>query len=108
FAILGLRALYFLLAGVMDMFRYLKYGLALVLAFVGVKMLLGHSEYKIPINLSLIVIATILALSVIISLIVARREDVLHGEEGYVPEELPGHKSHPDSESEDYIPDERQ
>jgi tellurite resistance protein TerC len=74
FAILGLRALYFLLAGVMDMFRYLKYGLALILAFVGVKMLLGHSAYKIPINVSLSVIGLILALSIIISLVVGRRE----------------------------------
>lgn len=74
FAILGLRALYFLLAGVMDMFRYLKYGLALVLAFVGVKMLLGHSRYKIPIDISLSVIGLILAVSVIVSLVVSRRE----------------------------------
>lgn len=81
FAILGLRALYFLLAGVMDMFRYLKYGLALVLGFVGVKMLLGHSEYKISINVSLTVIAAILVLSVIVSLIVARHEDKQDTEE---------------------------
>ncbi len=74
FAILGLRALYFLLAGVMDMFRYLKYGLALVLGFVGVKMLLGHTEYKIPINFSLGVIAFILTVSIVISLIVGKQE----------------------------------
>ncbi len=103
FAILGLRALYFLLAGVMDMFRYLKYGLALVLAFVGVKMLLGHSEYKIPINVSLGVIAAILAISVLTSVFVARREDKAAGREGYEPEELPGHDKFPDSESESYI-----
>jgi tellurite resistance protein TerC len=72
FAILGLRALYFLLAGVIDMFRYLKYGLSLVLIFVGIKMLLGHSEYKIPINISLIVIGSILALSIIASIIAAK------------------------------------
>ncbi|NCA19293.1 MAG: TerC/Alx family metal homeostasis membrane protein, partial [Actinobacteria bacterium] len=47
FAILGLRSLYFALAGVMHKFVYLKTGLALVLAFVGVKMLLGHSPWKI-------------------------------------------------------------
>lgn len=74
FAILGLRALYFLLAGVMDMFRYLKYGLALVLCFVGVKMLLGHSQYEIPIDISLGVIAGILAVSIVTSLIFARDE----------------------------------
>ena len=56
FAILGLRSLYFLLAGVIDRFRYLKLGLALVLVFVGVKMLLTD-VYKVPIGLSLAVIA---------------------------------------------------
>jgi len=105
FAILGLRALYFLLAGVMDMFRYLKYGLALVLGFVGVKMLLGHTEYKIPINISLGVIGGILALSIIISLLVARHDDVEEGKKGYKPEELPGHDKFPDEESEAYIDD---
>lgn len=68
FAILGLRALFFLLAGVMDRFYYLKYGLGLVLAFVGVKMLLVALEFKVPIGLSLGVIATLLAGSVILSL----------------------------------------
>lgn len=75
FAILGLRAMYFLLAGVMDMFRYLKYGLALVLIFVGVKMLLGHSEYKIPIGISLGVIATILTVSIAASLLFVKHEE---------------------------------
>ncbi len=42
FAIMGLRALYFLLAGVMDLFRYLSYGLSAILIFIGVKMLLHH------------------------------------------------------------------
>lgn len=102
FAILGLRALYFLLAGVMDMFRYLKYGLALVLGFVGVKMLLGHTEYKIPINISLLTIGFILAVSIIVSLLVARHEDKEAGCEGYEPEDLPGSKSYPDEESTTY------
>jgi tellurite resistance protein TerC len=102
FAILGLRALYFLLAGVMDMFRYLKYGLALVLGFVGVKMLLGHTDYKIPIHLSLIIIGVILALSIIISLMVARHEDKVAGKEGYEPEQLPGSKDWPDEEASEY------
>lgn len=75
FAILGLRAMYFLLAGVIDMFRYLKYGLSLILVFVGVKMLLGHSTYAIPINISLIIIGSILALSVVLSLIFAKHDD---------------------------------
>ncbi len=69
FAILGLRALYFLLAGVMQSFRYLKYGLSLVLAFVGVKMLIADL-YHMPIALSLGVIAAILTLSILASLLV--------------------------------------
>jgi TerC family integral membrane protein len=69
FAILGLRALYFLLAGVMDMFRYLKVGLSFVLCFVGSKMLLVDI-YKIPIEISLAVVAAILAVSVLASLLV--------------------------------------
>ncbi len=67
FAILGLRALYFLLAGIMDMFRYLKVGLSFVLCFVGVKMMIVDL-YKIPIGLSLGVVAGILALSILASL----------------------------------------
>lgn len=68
FAILGLRALYFLLAGVMDRFRYLNVGLALVLAFVGSKMLLVDL-YKIPIAVSLAVVALLLGGSVVASLL---------------------------------------
>jgi tellurite resistance protein TerC len=68
FAILGLRALYFLLAGVMDMFRYLKVGLSLVLCFVGVKMMLVDL-YKIPIGLSLGVVAGILGVCIVASLL---------------------------------------
>ena len=68
FAILGLRALFFALAGVMGVFHYLRYGLAVVLAFVGVKMVLAD-VYKIPIGLSLVVIAGILAISVVASLV---------------------------------------
>lgn len=68
FAILGLRALYFALSGMMDKFHYLKYGLALVLMFVGAKMLLA-GVYKIPIWASLAVIAALLAGSVLASLV---------------------------------------
>ncbi len=63
FAILGLRALYFVLAGAMGRFVYLKAGLAAVLVFVGVKMLLSET-YKIPIWLSLTVIAALLAAAI--------------------------------------------
>jgi tellurite resistance protein TerC len=68
FAILGLRALYFLLAGVMEMFRYLKIGLAFVLCVVGVKMMIVDI-YKIPIGVSLGLIGGILLLSVLASLL---------------------------------------
>jgi tellurite resistance protein TerC len=73
FAILGLRALYFLLAGLMDRFVYLKYGLAAILVFVGVKMLLVD-VWHIPIALSLAVIAAVLGVSVALSLRVTRAE----------------------------------
>lgn len=74
FAILGLRALYFVLAGVMDMFRYLKYGLALVLAFVGVKMLVAHTRFEVPITASLLIIGSILLVSVFASVVATRRD----------------------------------
>lgn len=68
FAILGLRALYFLLAGVIDKFYYLKYGLAIVLVFVGVKMIVA-GWYHLPIGISLGVVALVLAGSVVLSLL---------------------------------------
>jgi len=67
FAILGLRALYFLLADVVDKFQYLKLGLSAVLTFVGVKMVIVDL-YKIPVGLSLGIIAGILTISVVASL----------------------------------------
>ena len=66
FAILGLRALYFMLAGVMEMFTYLKVGLSAVLCFVGAKMMLVDI-YKIPIGVSLAVIGGVLLLSILAS-----------------------------------------
>ena len=69
FAILGLRSLYFALAGVMDKFHYLKIGLGVVLTFVGVKMILAHTAWKIDTLVSLAVILIILATSVVLSLI---------------------------------------
>lgn len=68
FAILGLRALYFLLAGLMDRFVYLKVGLAALLVFAGAKILVG-SVYKIPIAASLAIIVLILATAIVASLI---------------------------------------
>jgi tellurite resistance protein TerC len=76
FAILGLRSLYFALAGVMDRFHYLKIGLGVVLAFVGVKMLLAHTVWKINTLVALGVVAGVLALSVIASLLRPRRQAV--------------------------------
>ena len=69
FAILGLRALYFLLAGLMHKFRFLSYGLGLVLIFVGAKMLI-HDWIDIPIELSLAIVLGILAVAVVVSLLV--------------------------------------
>ena len=74
FAILGLRALYFLLAGLMDRFVYLKYGLAAILVFVGIKMLLVD-VWHVPIALSLAVIAAVLAMSVALSLRATRESE---------------------------------
>ena len=67
FAILGLRALYFLLAGLMHRFRYLSYGLGLVLMFVGAKMLL-HDWFEISIELSLAIVLGVLTASIVLSL----------------------------------------
>jgi len=66
FAVLGLRALYFLLAGMYERFHLLSYGLALVLLFIGAKMLL-LDIYKIPVAVALSVTAAILAISMLLS-----------------------------------------
>jgi TerC family integral membrane protein len=76
FAILGLRALYFALAGVMQLFHYLHYGLSAILVFVGAKMLLAD-VYKLPIGVALGVIAGILLISVIASVMRPRQRDVV-------------------------------
>ncbi|HEX9253391.1 MAG TPA: TerC family protein, partial [Ignavibacteriaceae bacterium] len=70
FAILGLRAMYFMLAGVIHKFRYLKYGLGIVLVFVGLKMAWLNEAFggKFPISWSLIIIVTIIGSSILISL----------------------------------------
>ena len=69
FAILGLRSMYFLLAGVVEKFRYLRIGLAIVLTFIGVKMLLTAVSIHIPIELSLAFVAIVLVGSVVASII---------------------------------------
>lgn len=84
-AILGLRAMYFLLAGVMHRFVYLKLGLSLVLVWVGIKMLLSHTAFAIPTGLGLGVVVAILVVAVVASLWASRGkpdEDVTPSQEG--------------------------
>jgi tellurite resistance protein TerC len=73
FAIMGLRSLYFAIAGIMGYFRYLKVGLAFVLTFVGLKMLAAYFNFEIPIVLSLVIIIIILIISILASVVI--RED---------------------------------
>jgi len=91
FAILGLRSLYFALAGVMDKFHYLKIGLGVVLSFVGVKMLLGHTTWKIDTHVSLGVIVGVLAISVIASLLRPKRVTVKADTVPSIPPAKPPH-----------------
>ncbi len=74
FAILGLRALYFALAGVMTIFHFLSYGLSVILVFVGLKMICSH-WFKIPIGIALGVVAGVLVISVVASLIWPEKKD---------------------------------
>ena len=81
FAILGLRSMFFLLAGALGCFRYLKIGLSVVLSFIGAKMLLDPHDHppqwfqvEIPTNISLLAVAAILAISIALSVTAARRE----------------------------------
>lgn len=73
FAILGLRALYFALSGIVDLFVYLKYGVAIILFYVGVKMIVSE-WYHIPTEISLTVILVVLAGSVVISLLAKKKK----------------------------------
>jgi tellurite resistance protein TerC len=72
FAILGLRSLYFLLAGMMEKFYYLKPGLAAILLFIGIKMVISE-VYEIQITVSLMVIFSILAVAMALSFIRSSR-----------------------------------
>jgi tellurite resistance protein TerC len=78
-AILGLRSLYFLLAGIVDKFRFLQLGLSLVLVFVGGKMLIADF-FKVPVGASLGVVAGILAISVVASLLFPKVSEVHHAD----------------------------
>lgn len=77
FAILGLRALYFLLANSFDMFHYLQHGLSFILGFIGIKMILS-ATYHVPSPISLAVVFTILALSIFLSIKKHRQEKILN------------------------------
>lgn len=72
FAILGLRALFFALAGIMDLFRFLKYGVAFILFFVGVKMLISDF-YHVPIYFSLALIALTIIISILASVFIKEK-----------------------------------
>jgi tellurite resistance protein TerC len=75
FAILGLRSMYFLLAGVVEKFRFLRIGLAIVLTFIGGKMLVTAVGFHIPIWFSLIFVAVVLGGSVVASLLIPPKPD---------------------------------
>ncbi len=75
FAILGLRSLYFVLANAIGYFRYLKFGLSLVLVFIGAKMLVRYFEIEIPTGVSLLVVVGLILTSVVLSVVLAQRED---------------------------------
>ena len=72
FAILGLRSLYFALAGMMEVFHYLHYGLSVILIFIGLKML-GSEFFQIPIGIALSVVGGVLVISVVASLLFPRK-----------------------------------
>lgn len=74
FAILGLRSLYFALAGILPYLHYLQHGLSAILVFIGVKMLAGH-WYKVPTNVSLAIVGTVLGVSILASVVRARYGD---------------------------------
>ncbi|WP_347156398.1 TerC family protein [Pontibacter chitinilyticus] len=74
FALLGLRALYFALAGVMQLFHYLHYGLSLILTFIGVKLLISE-YYEIDMRFALSIVGAILATSIMLSLLFPKKEE---------------------------------
>jgi len=76
FAILGLRSLYFALAGIAKYFHYLKYGLSAILVFVGIKMVVA-GFFKIPVTASLFVIIGILVISIILSVVFPKKEEIV-------------------------------
>lgn len=85
FAIMGLRSLYFVLSGVIDKFHYLKPGLGLILAFVGVKMLLAHTSFKIGNEISLAFTIGVLTLSIIGSMVFPKAEAAARADAASAP-----------------------
>jgi tellurite resistance protein TerC len=78
FALLGLRSLYFALAGIMQLFHYLNYGLSFILIFIGAKMMIKWQwNYEVPIEIALSVVGGILILSVLISILFPKKESVI-------------------------------
>lgn len=75
FAILGLRALYFAVSGIMRLFTYLNYGLSLILVFVGIKMLIAD-WYKIPVSIALAVVGGILCISIALSVMIQPKKQI--------------------------------
>lgn len=103
FAILGLRSLYFLLAGMADKFRYLNNGLAIILGYVGTKFLLS-TVYHVPTWISLVVITVVLTATVLLSLRADKKDDhtpeealeeMAHPHHPHPSDEQPGHEDHP-------------
>lgn len=81
FAIFGLRALYFAVSALMQLFHYLHYGLSFILVFVGIKMLVGE-HYHIPVGLTLGAVGITLALSIVASIIWPKQEDAKSPKKG--------------------------
>ena len=75
-AILGLRSMYFLIADLMDKFKYLKEGLSVILVWVGAKMIIGHALFKIPTWVSLVVITSIIIISIVASFKSAKTKEL--------------------------------
>ncbi len=78
FAVLGLRSLYFALAGMMELFHHLHYGLSVVLIFIGAKMLISH-YYEMPIHVALSVVAVVLSVSIAASLAFPKKHEAAAG-----------------------------
>jgi tellurite resistance protein TerC len=86
FALMGLRSLYFALAGIMQLFHYIHYGLAVILSFIGVKLLLEH-WYKIDTMYSLIIVGGILALSIGLSILFPQKKEIEEDMESNIKKE---------------------